>query len=93
MSASAYGMGDGDDFLVLLSPKAIPCPSLRIQKKKTGTEGQDALTEGHLYTLGGWEPLYAGPPPSTPREVRPPTRHKLVRASAFVSTSRRDCPR
>jgi len=44
---SAYGMGDGDDFLVLLS-QAIPMQSLRIT---TGdAEGQDALTEGRIET-------------------------------------------
>ena len=44
---SAYGMSDGDDFLVLLS-QAIPVQSLRIT---TGdTEGDDLLTEGRVET-------------------------------------------
>jgi hypothetical protein len=44
---SAYGMSDGDDFLVLLS-QAIPVRSLHIT---TGdTEGEDALTEGRVET-------------------------------------------
>ncbi len=44
---SVYGMGDGDDFLVLLS-QAIPVQSLHIV---TGdTDGQDALTEGRVET-------------------------------------------
>ena len=44
---SAYGMGDGDDFLVLLS-RPIPVQSLHIT---TGdADGQDLLTNGYVET-------------------------------------------
>ena len=44
---SVYGMGDGDDFMILMS-KAVPASSLRIV---TGdTDGNDTVTKGYVET-------------------------------------------
>ncbi|MCW3053240.1 MAG: hypothetical protein JWN14_2410 [Chthonomonadales bacterium] len=86
---SAYGMGDGDDFLVLLS-QAIPMQSLCIT---TGdAEGQDALTEGHIDTSEDGSHFTRATSFDSKGVATASLDNKLVRAFRIRLNSRRGLP-
>lgn len=86
---SVYGMGDGDDFLILLS-QAIPVKSIRIV---TGdSEGQDVLTEGRIETSEDGERYSRAAAFDSKGVANASLNNKLVRSFRIHLNSRRGLP-
>ncbi|MCW3099553.1 MAG: hypothetical protein JWL77_5171 [Chthonomonadaceae bacterium] len=86
---SAYGMSDGDDFLVLLS-QAIPVQSLHVV---TGdTDGEDALTEGRIETSGDGSHYTRAASFDSKGVANASLDNKLVRSFRIRLNSRRGLP-